>query len=98
MVIRPKSMATVVSPLRLRVSSVIPRSVDRTVISLIVRLNVVFPAAKGPVTTTLTAVPAARRRVLVAIVLQPPHACDQAQQEALVDARVPLDGSRRYCR
>jgi hypothetical protein len=54
-VIRPKSMATVVSALRARVSSEMPRSVDRTVISLIVRINVVLPAANGPVTTILTA-------------------------------------------
>ena len=55
MVIRPKSIATVVSFLRDRVLSVMPRSVDSTVISLIVRISVVLPAANGPVMTTLTA-------------------------------------------
>ena len=55
MVIRPKSIATVVSALRDRVSSVMSFSVDSTVISLIVRIRVVLPAANGPVTTILTA-------------------------------------------
>ena len=55
--IRPKSIATVVSFLRDRVLSVMPRSVDSTVISLIVRISVVLPAANGPVMTTLTAWP-----------------------------------------
>ncbi len=59
MVIRPKSIATVVSALRERVSSVMSRSVDRTVISLMVRIRVVLPAENGPVTTILTAVPSA---------------------------------------
>ena len=58
MVIRPKSIATVVSALRLRVESVTPVSVESTVISLMVRIRVVLPAANGPVTTILTAVPA----------------------------------------
>ena len=48
MVMRPKSIATVVSALRARVSSVMPRSVESTVISLIVRISVVLPAANGP--------------------------------------------------
>ena len=58
---RPKSIATVVSALRLRVESVMPRSVESTVISLIVRISVVLPAANGPVTTTFTAWPPRRR-------------------------------------
>src|SRR5581483_4192440 len=62
---RPKSIATVVSLLRLRVASVICRSVDRTVISLMVRIRVVFPAANGPVTTIFTAVPDPRQRLRV---------------------------------
>ena len=52
---RPKSIATVVSALRERVSSVMPRSVESTVISEMVRMSVVLPAANGPVTTILTA-------------------------------------------
>src|SRR3954468_3458411 len=91
---RPKSIATVVSDLRERVSSVMPFSVDSTVISLIVRISVVLPAAKGPVTTIFTAVPALRRRGRVDM-SEPPYAGDESQQHALVDARVPLDrGSR----
>src|SRR5581483_12115226 len=89
---RPKSIATVVSLLRLRVASVICRSVDRTVISLMVRIRVVFPAANGPVTTIFTAVPDPRRRVRFAIFLQPPYAGDQAQNQALVDIGIALDG------
>ena len=65
---RPKSIATVVSALRLRVESVTPRSVESTVISLIVRISVVLPAANGPVTTTLTAWPPRRFLVLAAMV------------------------------
>src|SRR4051812_5208910 len=92
---RPKSIATVVSVLRERVSSVIPFSVDRTVISLIVRISVVLPAENGPVTTILTAVPAERRRIrLLAVMSQPPYAGDQAQQQALVHTRVPFDVRR----
>src|SRR5205823_3041886 len=92
MVMRPKSIATVVSLLRDRVSSVMPFSVDSTVISLIVRISVVLPAANGPVTTIFTAVPLARRRKRFVVVMsEPPYAGDQAQQEALVDARVALD-------
>jgi hypothetical protein len=72
MVMRPKSIATVVSALRLRVESVIPRSVDSTVISLIVRISVVLPAANGPVTTTFTACPP-RRRVRGAAIRAPSH-------------------------
>src|SRR3954449_13579876 len=89
MVMRPKSIATVVSFLRDRVSSVMPFSVDRTVISLIVRISVVLPAANGPVTTILTAVPWLRRFFVV--MSQPPHAGDQPQKQALVHARVPFD-------
>jgi hypothetical protein len=40
-----------------------PCSVDSTVISLIVRIRVVLPAEKGPVTTIFTAVPPCLRRV-----------------------------------
>src|SRR4051794_18526952 len=93
---RPKSMATVVSDLRERVSSVMPFSVDRTVISLIVRISVVLPAANGPVTTILTAVPWLRRFFVV--ISQPPHAGDQPQQQALVHARVPFDVGGGRCR
>src|SRR3954454_22553610 len=88
-VIRPKSIATVVSFFRDRVSSVMPFSVDSTVISLIVRISVVLPAANGPVTTILTAVPWLRRFFVV--MSQPPHAGDQPQKQALVHARVPFD-------
>src|SRR3954468_15260543 len=94
MVIRPKSMATVVSVLRERVSSVMPFSVDSTVISLIVRMRVVLPAAKGPVTTILTAVPAERRRMRLVLMSQPPHAGDETQQQALVHTWVPFDVRR----
>src|SRR5437764_9882737 len=97
MVMRPKSIATVVSFLRLRVSSVMSFSVDRTVISLIVRISVVLPAANGPVTTILTALPPPRRRFLPGVVAmsEPPYAGDEPQQQALVHARVPLDEPRR---
>src|SRR5881227_2107416 len=88
---RPKSMATVVSVLRDRVSSVMPFSVDSTVISLIVRMRVVLPAANGPVTTILTAVPAERRRMRFVLMSQPPHAGDETQQQALVHTWVPFD-------
>ena len=64
---RPKSIATVVSDLRARVESVMPRSVESTVISLMVRISVVLPAANGPVTTIFTACPPRRLRVLLAI-------------------------------
>ena len=87
---RPKSMATVVSFLRDLVESVIPRSVESTVISLIVRISVVFPAANGPVTTTLTACPPCD----VASCpwpLEPPHSGDEPQQEAAVHTRVAFD-------
>src|SRR3954464_9290777 len=87
---RPKSMATVVSFLRDRVSSVMPFSVESTVISLIVRISVVLPAANGPVTTIFTAVPAVRRPGRV-VISKPPYAGDEPQQQALVHARVPLD-------
>src|SRR4051794_39239099 len=90
MVMRPKSIATVVSFLRDRVSSVMPFSVDRTVISLMVRISVVLPAENGPVTTILTAVPWERRRGFV-VMSQPPYAGDQPKQQALVHARVPFD-------
>ena len=56
---------------RLRVESVMPRSVESTVISLIVRISVVLPAANGPVTTTLTAWPP-RRRGCVAVATHSP--------------------------
>src|SRR5437763_6765526 len=90
-------MATVVSFLRARVSSVMPFSVDSTVISLIVRISVVLPAANGPVTTILTAVPAVRRRIRLVVLLmsQPPHAGDETEEQALVHARVPFDVRRR---
>src|SRR5947209_16480976 len=94
---RPKSIATVVSVFRERVSSVMPFSVDSTVISLIVRISVVLPAANGPVTTILTAVPVVRRRFLV-VMSQPPHAGDQPKEQALVHTRVPFDEWRgRSC-
>src|SRR3954462_15125963 len=83
-------MATVVSFLRDRVSSVMPFSVDRTVISLIVRISVVLPAANGPVTTILTAVPCERRRGFV-VISQPPYAGDQPKEQALVHAGIPFD-------
>src|SRR3954451_8871797 len=75
-----------------------PFSVDSTVISLIVRISVVLPAANGPVTTILTAVPWLRRFFVV--MSQPPHAGDQPQKQALVHARVPFDEWRggRSCR
>src|SRR3954466_12402120 len=94
---RPKSIATVVSFLRLRVSSLMSFSVDKTVISLIVRISVVFPAENGPVTTILTALPPPRRRFLPGVVAmsEPPHARDEPQQRALVDARVTFDQTRR---
>src|SRR3954470_3445394 len=97
MVIRPKSMATVVSVLRERVSSVMPFSVDNTVISLIVRMRVVLPAENGPVTTIFTALPPPRRRFLPGVVAmsEPPYAGDEAQQQALVHARVALDEAAR---
>src|SRR4051794_29487731 len=94
MVMRPKSIATVVSVLRDRVSSVMPFSVESTVISLIVRISVVLPAANGPVTTIFTAVPALRRRCLV-VISKPPYAGDQPQQQALVHAGIPFDVGRR---
>src|SRR3954447_6539141 len=94
MVMRPKSIATVVSVLRERVSSVMPFSVDSTVISLIVRMRVVFPAANGPVTTILTAVPAERRRMRFVLMSQPPHAGDETQEQTLVHAWVPFDVRR----
>src|SRR3954454_14801126 len=93
MVIRPKSIATVVSVLADRVSSVMPFSVDSTVISLIVRMRVVLPAANGPVTTIFTAVPAERRRGLV-VISEPPNAGDETKQQALVHAGVPFDVGR----
>src|ERR1700712_2932096 len=99
MVIRPKSIATVVSLLRERVSSVMSFSVDRTVISLMVRISVVLPAENGPVTTILTAWPLDRRLGRMDI-SQPPHAGDKTEQQTLVHARVALDvrrGGRRDC-
>src|SRR4051812_20162190 len=93
---RPKSIATVVSLLRLRVSSVMSFSVERTVISLMVRMSVVLPAANGPVTTILTALPPPRRRFLPGVVAmsEPPYAGDEPQQEALVDTWVAFDKGR----
>src|SRR5438067_12548429 len=86
---RPKSIATVVSGLRERVSSLIARSVESTVISLIVRISVVLPAENGPVTTIFTAVPCCF--FLGGIRSQPSHTCDQPEEQALVDARVAFD-------
>src|SRR3954453_15859248 len=91
---RPKSIATVVSVLRERVSSVMPFSVDSTLISLNVRMRVVLPAANGPVTTILTAVPAERRRIGLGLMSHPPHARDETQQQALVHTWVPFDVRR----
>src|SRR5690348_4288443 len=65
-------MATVVSALRDRVSSVMSFSVDSTVISLIVRISVVFPAENGPVTTILTAVPPCLRRLRAGVLIYNP--------------------------
>ena len=73
MVMRPKSMATVVSALRDLVWSVMSFSVDRTVISLMVRMRVVLPAENGPVTTILTAVPPCLRRCLPVATRAPSH-------------------------
>src|SRR3954447_9128367 len=94
---RPKSIATVVSLLRLRVSSVMSFSVESTVISLMVRMSVVLPAENGPVTTIFTALPPPRRRFLPGVVAmsEPPYAGDKAQQQALVHARVALDEAAR---
>src|SRR5450432_2189722 len=88
---RPKSMATVVSALVDRVSSVMSFSVDSTVISLIVRIRVVLPAENGPVTTIFTAwaLPPLRPRLMA--MSQPPHAGDETQQEALIHAGIPFD-------
>src|SRR3954470_10015128 len=72
MVMRPKSMATVVSALRDFVWSVMSFSVDSTVISLIVRISVVFPAENGPVTTILTAVPPCLRRLRAGVLIYNP--------------------------
>ena len=68
--IRPKSIATVVCAFWLRVSSVMSRSVESTVISLMLRMRVVLPAANGPVTTILAAWPLCLRlrRVVVVVV------------------------------
>src|SRR5882762_4726112 len=96
---RPKSIATVVSVLRVRVSSLMSFSVERTVISLIVRIKVVLPAANGPVTTILTAWPPSRRRrvaALPSVMSEPPYAGDETKQQALVDARVALDERARW--
>src|SRR3954468_17321646 len=72
MVMRPKSMATVVSALRDFVWSVMSFSVDSTVISLIVRISVVLPAENGPVTTILTAVPPCLRRLRAGVLIYNP--------------------------
>src|SRR5450631_2332631 len=90
-VMRPKSIATVVSALRDRVWSVMSFSVDNTVISLIVVIRVVLPAENGPVTTIFTAwaLPPLRPRLMA--MSQPPHAGDETQQQALVHAGIPLD-------
>src|SRR4051794_33462446 len=69
---RPKSMATVVSALRDLVWSVMSFSVDSTVISLIVRISVVFPAENGPVTTIFTAVPPCLRRLREGVLIYNP--------------------------
>src|SRR3954469_3126280 len=69
---RPKSIATVVSALRDLVWSVMSFSVDRTVISLIVRISVVLPAENGPVTTILTAVPPCLRRLRAGVLIYNP--------------------------
>src|SRR2546423_15031579 len=91
---RPKSIATGVSFLRVRVSSLMSFSVESTVISLMVRISVVLPAANGPVTTILTAWPPPRRRFvagLPTVMSQPPYAGDEPQQQALVHTRVAFD-------
>ena len=54
MVMRPKSIATVVAVLTRSASVVILLSVETTSISLIARMNWVLPALNGPVTTILT--------------------------------------------
>src|SRR6185437_5727074 len=91
MVIRPKSIATVVSAFCDRVSSEMSFSVDNTVISLIVRISVVFPAAKGPVTTIFTAWALPPRRPRLMAMSQPPHAGDKTQQQTLIHAGIALD-------
>ena len=58
-----------------------------------VRIRVVLPAAKGPVTTTLTAWPPRRRARAVAM-SRAPHAGDEPQHQAAVDVRVALDDRR----
>src|SRR5665213_1293653 len=88
---RPKSIATVVSALRDFVSSVMSFSVDSTVISLIVRINVVLPAANGPVTTILTAWALPPRRPRLMVMSQPPDAGNETEQQTLVHAGIPLD-------
>ena len=70
--------------------SLMPRSVDSTVISLMVRISVVLPAANGPVMTTLTAWPPCRRRCLVAM-SEPPHAGDESQHQTAIDCGITFD-------
>src|SRR5450755_1474115 len=94
---RPKSIATVVSAFCDRVSSVMSFSVDSTVISLIVRMSVVFPAANGPVTTILTAWALPPRRPRLMAMSQPPHAGDKTQQQTLIHAGIALDVGLVVC-
>lgn len=93
--IRPKSIATVVWALTERVSSVTSCSVDSTVISLMVRISVVLPAADGPVTTILTAVlpdwPRPVSRAVDGGISHPLDGGDEPQQQALVQRGVALD-------
>src|SRR5664280_433785 len=95
MVIRPKSIATVVWALTERVSSVTSCSVDSTVISLMVRISVVLPAAGGPVTTILTAVlpdwPRPVSRAVDGGISHPLDGGDEPQQQAPVERRIAFD-------
>src|SRR5665213_3418253 len=91
MVMRPKSIATVVSALRDLVASVMSFSVDSTVISLMVRIRVVLPAANGPVTTIFTACALPPLRPRLMLMSQTPDAGNETQQQALVHAGIALD-------
>src|SRR5688500_9428100 len=83
---RPKSIATVVPALRGVALSVTAFSVDRTAISLMVLMSVVWPAANGPVTTIFTARPRSRRRI-GRVMSQGPYAVDEPREQRAVDLR-----------
>src|SRR5512139_2760517 len=80
---RPKSMATVVSPSPSPEVSLICRSVESTVISLTDLIKVVLPALNGPVMTILTDCIVATSQVLDAV--------DDLQKRVLVDPAVESD-------